>query len=273
MISDEILFLEEKSSEVRKLFFRMVKENQVYHFGGALSSVEILVYLYFYKLNAVDLHIGERDKVIFSKGHACVTLYIIFYLLGYLTWDEILSYKVIGSKLQGHPDMKRINVLDSSSGSLGQGLSFGIGIALAKKMKRVNKKVYVILGDGEIQEGQIWEAALSASKYKLDNLVCFIDKNKLQVDGFTDDVMPIEPIISKWESFGWKVKSADGHDFYKIDEAVNVQHDDKPLMIILETVKGKGISFMENKKIWHSRAITKDEIEQAKKELEEVIDE
>ncbi|MFC1694234.1 transketolase, partial [Candidatus Latescibacterota bacterium] len=195
--------------------------------------------------------------------------YAVMANMGYWKRDDLLALRKIGSAFQGHPDRCRLTGLEASTGSLGQGLSIAVGYALASKLDNDAYRVYCIIGDGESQEGQIWEAALSASKYKLDNLVCILDYNKAQIDGFVKDVMPIEPITDKWRSFGWHVIEVDGHDFIQIADAFNeaLATKGKPTFILADTVKGKGVSFMENKVDWHGVAPNAEQAEQALKEL------
>jgi len=216
-LKDQI-FLENESREVRKLIIKFSDTEISNHFGGPFSSVEIMTYLYLFVMKDMNLSQKERDKVILSKGHCCPTFYALLGRRGYLSEKELCTYKKLNSRLQVQPDMKRLPFVDFSSGSLGQGLSVAVGMSIANKIKNSHHYTYVILGDGEIQEGQIWEAAMAASKYKLDNLICFLDKNNLQSDGNVSDVMPIEPIQKKWESFGWFVTEADGHDLYQIHQ-------------------------------------------------------
>lgn len=269
MNKEEICYLKEQSRSVRKTMINNCEEGAVYHFGGVLSVIDILVYIYFHKLKDVNLLAEERDKVILSKGHACQCMYTIFQKLGYISLEELKGYKKFESRLQGHPDMKRLKCIDYSSGSLGQGLSVGVGMALGRRLQEKDLNVFVVLGDGELQEGEIWEAAMTASKYKLDNLVCYVDYNKFQVDGNINEVMPIEPLKQKWEAFGWYVCEVDGHDFQDIDNAQKKCDEvkGKPKIIIANTIKGKGISFMEGKKEWHSRALSYELREDAIKEV------
>ncbi len=244
------------------------------HPGSSLSCVEILTVLYFYQMN-IDPNnpkMESRDKLVLSKGHASPAYYSILAQRGFFPIDELKNFRKLGSKLQGHPDIKKLPGVDMSSGSLGQGLSSACGMALASKLNKINNKIYCILGDGEIEEGQVWEAAMTASHYKLDNLCVIIDNNHLQIDGRTEDVMNSSPIDKKFESFGFEVLKVDGHS---IEELINVfnkakEVKGKPVSIIAETVKGKGVSFMENKAEWHGKAPSKEEYEQAIKELQKV---
>ncbi|EMS69401.1 transketolase [Ruminiclostridium cellobioparum] len=267
------VFLKNESNEIRKLIIRFSNPELSNHFGGPFSSVEIMTYLYMFVMKDMDLSQKERDKLILSKGHCCPTFYALLGRRGYLSEEELHTYKKLNSPLQVQPDMKRLPFVDFSSGSLGQGLSVAVGMAIANKMKNSKNNIYVILGDGEIQEGQIWEAAMAASKYRLDNIICFLDKNNLQSDGNVCDVMPIEPVAKKWEAFGWFVTEADGHDFCQIDQKFKEcsQASGVPKMIVCNTVKGKGVSFMENKYEWHSKILSNDMKLLALKELEGMV--
>lgn len=241
------------------------------HPGGSLSATDILATLYFYKMNVnpADPKMENRDKFVLSKGHAAPALYAALGRKGYFDVEEMYSLRKIGSIFQGHPDMKKVPGVEMSTGSLGQGFSTAVGMALAGKLDGRKSKVYALLGDGEIQEGIVWEAAMSAAHYKLDNLVAILDNNGLQIDGRNDDVMQVEPIYEKFESFGWEVMEADGHDIEelaeKLDEADEIEG--KPVMIIARTVKGKGVSFMEGKNTWHGAPIGDEQYEIAMKEL------
>lgn len=241
------------------------------HPGGSLSAADILATLYFYKMNVnpADPKMENRDKFVLSKGHAAPALYAALGRKGFFDVKDMYSLRKIGSIFQGHPDMKKIPGVEMSTGSLGQGFSTAVGMALAGKLDGRKSKVYVLLGDGEIQEGIVWEAAMSASHYKLNNLVAILDNNGLQIDGRNDDVMQVEPIYEKFESFGWEVMEVDGHDVEelaeKLDEADDV--DGKPVMIIARTVKGKGVSFMEDEAGWHGKAPNAEETAHAVEEL------
>lgn len=241
------------------------------HPGGSLSAADIIATLYFYKMNvdpaAPDM--ANRDKFVLSKGHAAPALYAALGRKGYFDVEEMYSLRKIGSIFQGHPDMKKIPGVEMSTGSLGQGFSTAVGMALANKLDNKKSKVYVLLGDGEIQEGIVWEAAMSAAHYKLDNIVAILDNNGLQIDGRNDDVMKVAPIYEKFESFGWEVMEADGHDIEEIAEKLDAadEIEDKPVMIIARTVKGKGVSFMEDEAGWHGKAPNAEETEKALAEL------
>lgn len=229
------------------------------HAGGSLSAVEILTALYFeiMKVNPSDPHMEERDRFILSKGHAAPVLYAVLAKKGYFSKDTLWTLRKTGSMLQGHPDMKKTPGVDFSSGSLGQGLSVGCGMAWGLKNKEISSNVYVLLGDGELDEGQVWEAAMSAVKFKLDNLVAIVDNNGVQLDGTTDGIMPLGDIASKWRAFGWHVAEADGHDLQSLTAVFrSVSHVEYiPKVIIAKTVKGKGVSFMENDYRWHGKPI------------------
>jgi len=242
------------------------------HSGGSLSSVEILVALYFYKLrhDPKNPHWEGRDRFLLSKGHVCPALYAVMAHAGYLPTDELTTLRKLGSRLQGHPHMLKLPGLESSSGSLGQGLSIGVGMALGARIDRKDTRIYVFMGDGETDEGQIWEGAMSAAHYNLDNLCGIVDRNRLQIDGDTEKVMRLEPYCEKWAGFGWNVIECDGHDLEHLmaalDQAERVEG--APTVIIANTVKGKGVSFMENKAEWHGIPPDDEQLALALKELE-----
>ena len=259
--------LKDKSKEVRKSIIEMIYSAGSGHPGGALSIADILVYLYFEKMN-VDVNNPKadyRDRLILSKGHCCTALYAVLAEKGFIPKEDLKSFRQVDSYLEGHPDMKKINGIDMSAGSLGQGLSVANGMALAGKMDNKGYRVYCILGDGEIEEGQVWEAAMSASHYKLDNLCVIIDNNNLQIDGTIENVMNSKPIDKKFESFGFNVINIDGSDFEEIDRAFRLAEYAKgrPTVIIAKTIKGKGVSFMENKVEWHGKAPNEEQYNQA----------
>lgn len=268
--SNIISNLEKISRKIRRHVITMLYEAGSGHPGGSLSCVDLLTVLYFHKMRHDPLRPkwDDRDRFILSKGHAAPTLYAILAESGYFPIEELLSLRKIGSRLQGHSDHK-VQGIEVSSGSLGQGLSIASGIAYDGKLNKKDFKVYILLGDGECDEGQVWEAAMFASHYKLDNLVAIIDRNYFQIDGYTENVMSIEPLASKWSSFGWNVVEINGND---IKDIINVFNNiDKiigePTMIIAHTVKGKGISFMENNNEFHGKVPNKEEMKMALKEL------
>lgn len=258
---------------------RRVRYNALYmitkagsgHPGGSLSAVDIMVTLYFnvMRYRVEDPFWEDRDRFILSKGHACPALYAIFYELGIIKREELDTLRKPGSRLQGHPDIKKLPWAEFSSGSLGQGLSFAVGVALAGKMDKKDYYTFVLIGDGESQEGQVWEAAMSARKFRLNNLIGITDRNGLQIDGETESVMPIDPLADKWRAFGWNVLEIDGHNFSQIISAIERAKENKesPTMIIAHTVKGKGVSFMENMVDFHGKAPSLKEWELASVEL------
>ncbi len=262
MVTRSISELEDISKEIRRNILFQVYNASSGHVGGALSCADILVAIYFNLIN-------EGDKVVLSKGHASAALYATLAEVGFFPKEELTTFRKLNSRLQGHPSCLKTPGVDASSGSLGQGLSIANGIALAFEMDKKDNYVYAILGDGEIDEGQIWEAAMTASHYKINNLITFLDYNKLQIDGTNDEVMRIAPVKEKFEAFGFYVQEINGHDFNEIISAVkNAKQQDKPSMIIANTIKGKGVSFMENKCEWHGKAPKKEEYEMAIRELE-----
>lgn len=263
--------LEKKANQMRIEIIKMIYKAQSGHPGGALSAADIVTALYFHLMNVDTANPAyqDRDRFILSKGHACPVIYAALALKGFYPLAVLDTLRALDSKLQGHPDMNKLPGLDSTSGSLGQGLSVGVGMALVGKMEQKDYHIYVMIGDGESQEGQIWEAAMAANKYKLDNIIAFTDFNRLQVDGFVDEVMPIAPYKEKWESFNWHTQEINGHNLTEIINAVELAREvkDKPHMIIAHTVKGKGVSFMENMAVWHGRAPNAQEYELALQEL------
>lgn len=264
--------LRQRAVVIRRHIVQMMYKAGGGHIGGSLSATDILVCLYFYmmRINVKNPRWKDRDRLVLSKGHAAAALYATLAEKGYfpkkLLFDSFISAK---GALQEHPDMRKVKGIDMSSGSLGQGLSVGVGMTLGAKLKGYNFKVFVLLGDGEVQEGQIWEAAMAASHYRLDNIIAIIDYNKLQVDGFVSKIMAIEPIIEKWKTFGWNTLEIDGHNMKEIVEALDTaaRAKGKPTIIVAHTVKGKGISFIENKFEWHSKRMSEEEKNQALKEL------
>ena len=241
------------------------------HPGGSLSIADVMTYLYFAKMNIYpdNPKLPDRDRFVLSKGHTAPALYSTLANRGYFPVEELKGLRHIGSILQGHPDMKHIPGVDMSSGSLGQGISAACGMALSAKLTSDTYKVYAILGDGEIEEGQVWEAAMFAAHYKLDNLVAVVDNNGLQIDGKISEVMSPYPIDEKFKAFGWHVICIDGHDFDQIEAAFNEAETvlNQPTVIIQKSVKGKGVSFMENQVGWHGKAPNDEEYAIAMKEL------
>ncbi|MBQ8647560.1 MAG: transketolase [Oscillospiraceae bacterium] len=241
------------------------------HPGGSLSIADTLTYLYYaqMKVDPANPQWEDRDRLVLSKGHCCPALYSVLAEKGYFDKAELQKLRHIGAMLQGHPDMKGIPGVDMSSGSLGQGISAACGIALAGKLKKADWNVYAILGDGEIEEGQVWEAAMFAAHNKLDNLIAVVDNNNLQIDGRVSDVCSVYPIDEKFRAFGWEVFLADAHDFDSLEAAFTAAAavKGKPAVVIQKSIKGKGVSFMEDKAGWHGKAPNKEQYEQAMAEL------
>ena len=264
--------LNEIANVIRKDIVSMICKSKSGHPGGSLSAVEILTALYFDQMNIdpTNPKMEDRDRFVLSKGHAAPALYATLSERGYFDKEELNHLRQIGSMLQGHPDMKKIPGVEMSTGSLGQGFSVACGMAMAAKLDNAPWNVYALLGDGEVQEGIIWEAAMSAAHYKLDNMIAFLDYNGLQIDGDVESVMNINPIEDKFKTFGWNVITIDGHDFDQIFAALDMAKDtvDKPTMIIAKTIKGKGVSFMENQAGWHGKAPNAEKYAQAMSELE-----
>lgn len=263
--------LNEITNVIRKDIVSMICKSKSGHPGGSLSAVEILTALYFDQMNIdpTNPKMEDRDRFVLSKGHAAPALYATLAKRGYFDREELNHLRKLGSMLQGHPDMKKIPGVEMSTGSLGQGFSVACGMAMAAKLDNAPWNVYALLGDGEVQEGIIWEAAMSAAHYKLDNMIAFLDYNGLQIDGDVESVMSINPIEDKFKTFGWNVITIDGHDFDQIFAALDMAKDTvgKPTMIIAKTIKGKGVSFMENQASWHGSAPNEEQLEQALSEL------
>jgi len=260
------------AKDIRKDILIMLNKATSGHTGGSLSVVEILVALFFSKMHydPSNVHYRERDRFVLSKGHAAPALYAVLSRCGYFDRKELFELRKLGSHLQGHPDSKFTPGVEVPTGSLGQGLSMANGIALALRLDKMPSRVYVLLGDGEVQEGQVWEAAMTAAHYKIDNLCAILDNNGLQIDGWVKDVMNIEPLGKKWEAFGWEVLEIDGHDFNQILDALDKAEKIKgrPTIIIAHTIKGKGVSFFENQVKYHGIAPNDIELEKALKELD-----
>lgn len=263
--------LEAQAKQIRRDIITMIGAAGSGHPGGSLSAADIVTALYFYvmKNDPERPDWPDRDRFILSKGHGAPVLYAALAQRGYFLKEELLTLRKLGSILQGHPDMRKVPGVEMSTGSLGQGLSAAVGMALAAKLDKKSHRIYVLLGDGEIQEGMIWEAAMAAAHFKLDNIVAFLDHNGMQIDGPTRDIMCPEPLTDKWRAFGWHVVDIDGHNMAEILAAVEMAHltSGKPTMIIAKTVKGKGVSFMENQVGWHGVAPKPEEVTLALKEL------
>ncbi|MBE6718404.1 MAG: transketolase [Ruminococcaceae bacterium] len=267
----KIAELQKKAIQIRLDILEEVFSASSGHPGGSMSIADVLTYLYFHELriDPKNPKWEDRDRFVLSKGHTAPGLYAALAERGFFPTEDLKTFRRVDSYLQGHPDMKGVPGVDMSSGSLGLGISTACGMALSGKIYNKDYRVYTALGDGEIAEGQVWEAAMFASHYKLDNLCAFVDFNGLQIDGAITDVMNSTPIDEKFEAFGWHVIVIDGHDFNQIEKAVEEAKTvkGKPTMILCKTVKGKGVSFMENKAGWHGKAPNAEEYEQAVKEL------
>ena len=268
---NDLTALKKKAIDLRRDILTSLEKAGSGHTGGSLSAVEILVALYYRRLNVDKTTFGnrERDKFILSKGHACPALYVVLADLGFFPREELWTLRKLGSSLQGHPQFG-LPGLETSSGSLGQGLSIAVGMTLADRIDGLSARTYCLMGDGETNEGQVWEAAMTGAHYKLNNLCGIIDHNKLQIDGACCEVMDLGQYKAKWQDFGWHTIEVDGHDFEELDEAFAeaAKIKKKPQMIIAHTVKGKGISFIENQVGWHGIAPKKDELEKALAELD-----
>lgn len=268
---EDITELTERAKKIRQHIIKMTNAAGSGHPGGSLSAVEILVCLYFriLKHNPKDPHWPERDRFILSKGHAAPALYAVLAESGYIPVEELMTLRKLGCRLQGHPSMTVTPGVEMSTGSLGHGLAVANGMALAAKLDRKLNRIYVLCGDGEMDVGEIWESAMLASHYKLDNVTMYLDRNMLQLDGPTEKIMSIEPLADKWKAFGWYVQEIDGHNMREImmatEHAKNTHG--KPSVIICHTVKGKGVSFMEGTVHFHGKAPNKDECTKALEEI------
>ncbi len=263
--------LEEIAKRIRSEVIKMIYRAQSGHPGGSLSIADIMSVLYFYvlKLDPKNPDWSNRDRFILSKGHACPALYACLAMRGFFDMEILDHLREIDSSLQGHPDMRKTPGVDITTGSLGNGLSAGAGMAQAGKLDEKEYYVFVLLGDGEIDEGIVWESAMYTRKYKLDNLIALLDYNRLQLDGCTDMIMPLEPLKDKWKSFGWNVLEIDGHNTWQILDAIQraKNHKGSPSIIIAHTIKGKGVSFMEDDPDWHGKVPNNDEYHRALEEL------
>ncbi|MEA3493454.1 MAG: transketolase [Candidatus Margulisiibacteriota bacterium] len=277
MDKSKIKELKKLSAQARHAMVDMLICAGCGHPGGAMSSVDMMTALFFdqLKIDPKNPDWDERDRFILSKGHSSIGLYAVMHFRGFFDKETLLTFRQDNSILGGHPDMHKVPGVEMSTGSLGHGLSVGIGLALAAKMDKKDYKTYVLMGDGETQEGSIWEAAMSAAHYKLDNLIGIVDRNMIQIDGRTEDVMDLEPYVEKWKAFGWNVVEIDGHDFEQILPTLKKIpfESGKPSLIISNTVKGKGISFMEDTHKWHGGGLKGEDAEVAKKEAAVLIKE
>jgi len=273
-MTEDIKKLQSIATEVRVNILKMLEKSGSGHPGGSLSAVEILTALFFSKMrhDPKNPEWEDRDKFVLSKGHGAPVLYTVLGLSGYFSTDHFDTLRKLGSILRGHPNSTTTPGVEVCTGSLGQGLSQANGLAMAAKLDKRNTRVYVLLGDGEIQEGQVWEAAMTARHYNLDNICAIIDNNGLQIDGPVVEIMNIDPIKEKWRAFGWHTIEIDGHNFDEISSALNEADEvnGKPTAIIAKTIKGKGVSFMEGKVEYHGVAPSAEELEKALEELEAV---
>lgn len=272
MIKTNIQTLREHARELRIDILKMLNKASSGHTGGSLSAVDIITTLYLHKMkhDPKRPEWKDRDRFVLSKGHGAPALYATLARSGYFDREELFTLRKLGSSLQGHPCRISTPGVEVSTGSLGQGLSMANGIALALKLDAIPARVYCLLGDGEVQEGQVWEAAMSSAHFKLDNICAIVDKNGLQIDGSVEKIMTIDPLAEKFISFGWNVLEIDGHDYEQIISALDSAEEviGKPTVVIAKTIKGKGVSFFENKYEYHGVAPTDDELERALKELE-----
>lgn len=269
----EIQTLSTTAKQGRKLALEMVHTAASGHIGGSLSSMDLITYLYFHELRVDPSQAKDpnRDRFVLSKGHCSPALYAVLALRGFFPQEDCQLFRSIKGNMSGHPDMKYVAGVDMSTGSLGQGLSAAVGMALSGKLDKKDYRVTCLLGDGEIAEGQVWEAAMAGAKYALGNLCAIVDVNGLQIDGKTADVMPSEPLDEKFSAFGWNVVKIDGHNFQEMESAFQKAKAEttKPTVILAKTTKGKGVSFMENQSSWHGKAPNAEEFQQAMTELEE----
>jgi len=271
--TDVIAELERKANLIRSHVIRMTRSAGSGHPGGSLSSTDIISALFFKVMNhrSSDPNWEDRDRFVLSKGHAAPAYYAALAESGYFPIDELSTLRKLNSRLQGHPSKNKLPGVEMSTGSLGQGLSVANGMALAAKLDRKTHRIYCICGDGEMQSGQIWEAAMLGAHFELDNVTAFVDRNMLQIDGPTEKIMSIEPLADKWKAFGWHVIEIDGHDMRQILDACDRAKETrgKPTMVIAHTVKGKGVSFMENALSFHGKPPNEEETKKALKELGE----
>lgn len=270
--SQKVEELKTIAREMRVDILKMLETAGSGHPGGSLSAIDVIVALFFHEMkrDPKNPYWEDRDRFILSKGHAVPALYAVLAKQGSIPYEELSTLRKTNSRLQGHPDRVILPFVEASTGSLGQGLSIAQGIAMGLKLQKKSARTFCLIGDGESQEGQIWETAMSAPKFKLNNLICFLDNNNGQIDGRVEEVMDLRPIADKWRSFRWAVHEIDGHDFTQILEALHAanRETERPTMIVAKTVKGKGVSFMENNIGWHGVAPNKVELQKALAELQ-----
>lgn len=267
--SNNLNNLKEKAYEIRKDVILMLTEAGSGHTAGSLGMADIFAYLYFHGLNHRPENPAweERDRLVLSNGHICPVMYASMAESGYFPKEELMTLRKFGSRLQGHPHKEFLPMVETSSGPLGEGLAQSVGFALADRMdkKEGERNIFCLMGDGELDEGNVWESALNANKEKLSDIIAIVDRNNIQIDGFTEDVIPLEPLADKWKSFGFYVQTINGHDFNEIDEAIEnaKTQKEKPSIIIAETIPGKGVPEFENKPAWHGITPSKEEAERA----------
>ena len=270
MTHEQLTFLTGKCNFIRRQIIKMVYKAQSGHIGGSLGSTELLVTLYYHLMNhrPEDPTWAQRDRFILSKGHCTPVLYAILADLGYFPEEDLWTFRRPGSHLQGHPYQPKTPGVEATTGALGIGFSTTLGMALVAKMNGADHRYFVICGDGEIQEGEIWEGAMFANKYNLNNVIAFVDRNYLQTDGNSEDIMPLDPLKPKWEAFGWSTYEIEGHNIEQIAQTVHLaDQDGRPSMIIAKTIKGKGVSFMENEVGWHGGVPSEQDATRALTEL------
>jgi transketolase len=270
VIMNKALELKNKATEIRMELLKMIHNSGTGHTGSSLSNTDILVTLYYSVMNVrpAEPEWEDRDRFILSKGHGVESYYCILADMDFIKKEELNTFCQYGSRLIGHPNNK-VPGIEMNTGALGHGLSISVGMAKAAKMNKKSYKVFTLMGDGELAEGSIWEAAMAAAHFKLDNLIGIIDRNKLQISGDTEDIMTLEPLIDKWKSFGWEVLEVDGHNYRELDSVLREAplKPLKPTLLLANTVKGKGVSFIENKAGWHHRIPTEEELKEAIAEL------
>jgi transketolase len=268
----EILRLQHKALELRLQVVKMMGANKIHHFGGSLSAADLITALYFYELHYDPQNPGlpQRDRFVMSKGHSVPAQYAALAMTGFFPLQELSTLKVLGSRLQGHPAMHLTPGLEACTGALGEGLSYANGIALASRISGIPFRVYCLIGDGELQEGQVWEAAMTASKHRLSNLVAMIDRNKLKAMDTAESSKLLDPLGDRWLTFGWAVREIDGHNMTEICDALDWSKSvkSKPVLILCNTIKGKGISFLEGQASFHNSAVSNEQYQQAIHELE-----
>ncbi len=258
-------FLHPVAQDLRCLILRIIANAGSGHPGGSLSAIDIITYLYFHhlRIDPSQPNWEDRDRFVLSKGHCAPALYVALARRGYFREELLWTLRDVGSLLQGHPDMRKTPGVDMTTGSLGQGFACAAGMALGARLQGKAYRVYAMLGDGELQEGVVWETAMAAAHYRLDNLIAIVDNNGCQTDGFTADIMAVEPLEDKWKAFGWQTQRIDGHDFVAIHTAMQkaMERAGRPHVIIADTIKGKGVASMENKPEWHGQPPTREQAE------------